>query len=57
LSESADTYNLSGFALWSSQHLKVKVKGKVVPLLNLAPRHEDYRGIGGIAPRILSPRH
>jgi hypothetical protein len=32
-------------------------KGKVVPALNLAPRHEDVLGSGGIAPRILWPRH
>jgi hypothetical protein len=27
-----------------------KVKGKVVPVLNSAPRHEDVLGIGGISP-------
>jgi hypothetical protein len=30
-----------------------KVKGKVVPVLNQAPRHEGVLGSGGIAPRIL----
>jgi hypothetical protein len=32
-----------------------KGKGKVVPVLNWAPRHEDVLGSGGIAPRILWP--
>jgi hypothetical protein len=30
----------------------IKVKGKVVPVLNWAPRHEDVSGSGGIATRI-----
>jgi hypothetical protein len=30
-----------------------KGKGEVVPVLNLAPRHEDFWGSRGIAPRIL----
>jgi len=30
-----------------------KVKGKVVPVLNLPPRHEGLRGSGGIAQIIL----
>jgi hypothetical protein len=30
-----------------------KGKGKVVPVLNLAPRHEEVLGSGGIAPCIL----
>jgi hypothetical protein len=34
-------------------HRGVKVKGKVLPVLSQAPRHEDVLGIGGIAPRIL----
>jgi hypothetical protein len=29
-----------------------KGKGKVVPLFNQAPRHEEVLGGGGIAPRI-----
>jgi len=29
-------------------------KGKVVPVLNEAPRHEDVLGDGSIAPRILN---
>jgi hypothetical protein len=32
---------------------KGKGKGKDVPVLNLAPRHEDVLGSGDIAPRIL----
>jgi len=28
-------------------------RGKVVPVFNEAPRHEDVWGSGGIAPRIL----
>jgi len=31
----------------------VKDKGKVVPVLNSALRHEDVLGSRGIAPRIL----
>jgi hypothetical protein len=31
----------------------IKSKGKVVPVLNQAPRHEDVLGSGGIAPRVL----
>jgi len=31
-----------------------KGKGKVIPLLNYAPLHEDVLGRGGIAPRILN---
>jgi hypothetical protein len=34
-----------------------KRKGKVVPVLNQAPRYEDVLGSGDIAPRILRPRH
>jgi hypothetical protein len=34
-----------------------KGKDKVVPMLNQAQRHEDVWGSGGIAPRILCPRH
>jgi hypothetical protein len=30
-----------------------KGKGKVVPVLNKAPRHEVYWGSGGVAPGIL----
>jgi hypothetical protein len=30
----------------------IKAKGKVVPVLNRALRHEDVWGSGGIAPRI-----
>jgi hypothetical protein len=32
----------------------VKVKGKVVPVLNKVPFHEDIWGSGGIAPCILN---
>jgi hypothetical protein len=40
--------------MWRREKLvKVKVKGKVVPVLNQAPRHEDVLGSGGIAPPIL----
>jgi hypothetical protein len=31
----------------------IKVKGKVVTVLNQAPHHEDVLGSGGIAPRVL----
>jgi hypothetical protein len=37
--------------------LEMYVKGKVVPVLNYAPRHEGVLGSGGTAPRILWPRH
>jgi hypothetical protein len=30
------------------------MKGKIVPVLNSAPRHEGIRGSGGIVPRILN---
>jgi hypothetical protein len=33
--------------------LNVKVKVKIVPVLNQPPRHEDVLGSGGIVPRIL----
>jgi hypothetical protein len=33
--------------------LMVKVKGKVVPVLNKASHHEDVLGDGGIAPHLL----
>jgi hypothetical protein len=37
-----------------NRYIKLKFKGKVVPMLNYAPRHENVRGSGGIAPRILN---
>jgi hypothetical protein len=30
------------------------IKGEVIPVLNLAPRHEDVWGNGGIAPPFLT---
>jgi hypothetical protein len=39
---------------FSRKTVKVKVKGKFVPVLNQAPRHEDVWGSGGIAPCILN---
>jgi hypothetical protein len=37
----------------SSKSKLLKGKGKVVPVLNRAPRHEGVLGNGGIAPLIL----
>jgi hypothetical protein len=65
---SAEVKTASKYKLHSSIRLhvvKVKVKGKVVLVLNYILRHEDvfclinhtmktYRGSGGTAPRILS---
>jgi hypothetical protein len=34
-------------------HREVMIKGKVVPVFNLAPYHEDVLGSGGIPSRIL----
>jgi len=38
-------------------HIKGKGKGKGVPVFNWAPRNEGVLGSGGIAPRIVLPRH
>jgi len=34
--------------------MKGKSKGKVIPVLNQARRHEDVWGSGGIVPRIFN---
>jgi hypothetical protein len=36
--------------IWLYKNKTVKVKGKVVPVFNLAPRREDVWGSGDIAP-------
>jgi hypothetical protein len=42
------------FKALSRHWLEAKCKGKVITVLNYAPRHEDLSGSGGIAPRILN---
>jgi hypothetical protein len=41
------------FENYPGRLVTLKGKGKVVPVLNYAPRHEDVLESGGIAPRIL----
>jgi len=43
----------------AKEHVKLKVKGKVVPVLFLTEHHavKWYWGSGGIAQRILLARH